>query len=240
MLKTNRFDLELMQANSSNKDLIYNDNLLQLDSFMNFSITGFVKQAPASLNLGDKFIIGEGEHKNKICYKNKNQQSPALLSPTQGMIVFVQLENAFFTFNKDEWVKVAVSGADSNMQDTASSSAKNENVAIGSNSLLTGQEKFLGIEKTYTAPPDHSFLHLYVNNNVKINLDKVRTRLVTFIIKQHYQSEKKLVWPSNILWPNKTAHKLTMKANATDIVRIYRLVETNHFLGEIIGQDYQF
>lgn len=126
----------------------------------------------------------------------------------------------------------------SNASSSSSSSSSSTNII--SNTLLTGDEKFTGIEGEYYAPIDHEFLYLYISNDVQVNLNNVKTRVVTFIIKQHYQDIKQFNWPENILWQNKAPHQLTAKVNATDIVRIYRLVETNHFLGEVVGQNYQF
>jgi hypothetical protein len=60
------------------------------------------------------------------------------------------------------------------------------------------------------------------------------------MIKQCYNSSKALIWPDNILWQNKALHQMTQTPNATDIVKLYRLPETTHFLGTVVAQNFQF
>lgn len=244
-MKTSTFKLDLMQSGSAaNKDLVYNENILKIDCLMNNSAIDLVSEIPKNIEVGCKYIINGGEHKGKICYRTHPLKPISLLEPSAGQVLFIQSMRCFLVYDGKEWTPVESTSSNSGSSSSSSSSSSadnsNNNVAIASNTLLTGDEKFIGIEGEYSAPEDHEFLHLYVNDDVQINLDQVKTRLVTFIIKQHYQDIKQFSWPDNILWQNKTKHQLSAKANATDIVRIYRLVETNHFLGEIVGQDYQF
>lgn len=236
-MKTNNFRFELMQSNTTNKDITYNENILKIDNLISNSIASFEAQEPTEIKVGEKYIITSGEKDKHICFKPFNNKATIFIEPTDGMIFFVRSENAFFIFKDGNWnaITQSISGAivENNQQN-------NQQISISSNTLLTGDEKFTGVQDTYNAPEDHEFLHLYINNNVEINLDQVKTRLVTMIIKNHYQSPKALKWPHNILWENKKPHVMTNLANATDIIRIYRLIETNHFLGEVIGQNYQF
>lgn len=244
-MKTRGYDLDMLTPNNSNKDYTYNENITKIDCLMDMSALDFVDSVPSSFPAGSKYIITNGEKQNQICYKTNDQKPPLFLKPLPGKVLFVLAQECFYRFDGENWKEIAAKSLSGSITGTDSGSAGGEykmpeNMAVGAATLLSGNEKFSGIEGEYYAPHDYEFLHLYVSNDVQVNLDKVQTRLVTFIIKQHYQTVKKFNWPDNILWQNKTPHKLTAKANATDIVRIYRLVETNHFLGEIVGQDYQF
>ena len=228
-MKTLNFKLDLMQPGTANKDILYNENLQKIDNMLNISVSDFARQEDIKMNAGDKYIIIDGLKRNQICFK-PSEHKPAQYQPAnKGMLLFIQEKDSFFNFNGNEWQQVAEPAPPQASQ-----------VAIASNSILKGDENFTAIEDEYVAPADHEFLYLYVNNDVLINLDNVKTRQILIIIKNHYQDPKTLTWPENILWPNKEPHILTAKQNAIDIIRIYRLIETNHFLGEIVGQDYQF
>lgn len=238
-MKTQNYQLDLIRSNLANKDTLVNENFIKIDNLLNSSIKCFTDNIPQELHPGEKVILTSEDKKNPILYSKEKGKALEQVMPKNGMIVFVQSENCFFIFNDNIWNPIEIQN--SNNQNYDSDSFKlPENVAIGASSLLTGDEKFTGIEGEYKAPENHEALHLYLNDDVQFNLDKIKTRVVTFIIKQHYNSVKKLEWPHNILWPNKNTHKMTEQANATDIIRLYRLVETNHFLGEIVGQNYQF
>lgn len=238
-MKTQNFALELMQSNLVNKDILFNENLLKIDAMMANCITAMVNDAPSQINANEKFIIMGGNNKNFICFKAHPEKPIELIKPVNGMIFYVISEQDFFLFNNDNWSKIkSASAAPVNMAIVPGPSV--QTTTGGAPSLLTGQEKFIGIQGDYSAPVDQEFLHLYINDNVIINLDAIKTKQTTFIIKQHYQQVRTLEWPSNILWQNKTPHKMTPKANVMDVVKVYRLIETNHFLGEIIGQGYEF
>lgn len=240
-MKTSTFKLDLMQpGGAANKDLVYNENLLKIDCLMNSTVNDFIKELPNNAKAGDKYIVTTGEHKDKICYKSHQNKPLAFLPAYLGQVVFVQSVRSFFTYDGEAWGPVELMNQSSSSNASSSSSSSSSSTNIISNTLLTGDEKFTGIEGEYYAPIDHEFLYLYISNDVQVNLNNVKTRVVTFIIKQHYQDIKQFNWPENILWQNKAPHQLTAKVNATDIVRIYRLVETNHFLGEVVGQNYQF
>ena len=100
------------------------------------------------------------------------------------------------------------------------------------------QEVFKSIDTQFEVPSNQEYLYLYLNNNCTINLTK--TREVTVILKQNCNNIYKISWSENILWKNKMIHKMTETTNAIDVIKFYPLIETERFLGEIIGQDYQF
>ena len=190
-MKTKTFELEFLKPNSGNPNFVYNENLMKIDSLMDGSFTDFATEVPMKIKTGDKFLITEGEHKGKMCYQSHPQKPPTLLEVKEGNVVFVQSARNFFSYSQGEWEPVI------HATDHGESKTKENDVAISSNTLLTGNEQFLGIQGTYVAPADHEFLHLYVNDDVTMNLDNIKTRLVTFIIKQHYQSVKQFAWPRN-------------------------------------------
>ena len=88
-MKTTNFSMDLMVPSQSNKDIVFNEALLKIDSFMNFSVVDFIDHKPEQLQNGEKFIISSGEYKNKICYQPLNSKIVLLQEPTVGMVVFV-------------------------------------------------------------------------------------------------------------------------------------------------------
>ncbi len=237
-MKTQNYQLDIIRSNLANKDVLINENFIKIDHLLNSSIKCFSDNILEDFSPGEKIILTSEDKKNIIVYKIEKGKNVEQIIPKDGMIVFVQSEKSFFIFSEGNWNPIAIGSVGNS--GTQEPFKLPENVAVGASTLLTGNEKFMGIEGEYTAPANYEALHLYLNNDVQFNLDNIKTRMVTFIIKQHYNSVKKLEWPHNILWQNKTSHKMTEEANSTDIVRLYRLVETNHFLGEVVGQNYQF
>lgn len=88
-MKTTNFSMDLMVPLQLNKDTIFNEALLKIDSFMNLSVIDFIDHKPENLKNGEKFIISTGEYKNNICYKPMYSKTILLSEPKEGMLVFV-------------------------------------------------------------------------------------------------------------------------------------------------------
>lgn len=227
-MKSQNYQFEFMKSDLANKDVLYNEAIIKLDTFLNMSVVDFIDKMPESSKAGEKYIITGNANKGYIGYLPYDGKQHEHLKPAEGMIVFVKSEQSFYTFNDNQWQKLFIS-------------TKNEDSKVSSsNSKIAENAKFVGIQGDYVAPENEDQLYLYVNDDVTINLDKVKQKLLTIIVKQHYSQTKNITWPSNILWQGKNPHQLTATPNAMDIVRIYRMVESNHFFGEIVGQNYQF
>ena len=71
-MKTTNFSMDLMIPSQLNKDITFNEALLKIDSFMSLSVINFIDQKPEHLKNGEKFIISNGEHKNKYATNLSN------------------------------------------------------------------------------------------------------------------------------------------------------------------------
>lgn len=222
-MKTNHYHLDLMIPNQANKDVVYNESILAIDSFLNSSVIGFIDQKPAKLDVGEKYVIASGQDKNKICYRPVVPKTIELLTPFEGMILYFIKEDKFFIYHNDNW------------------QAANLPKAIPSHMESQKADKFTGIAGKYCLQDTgNNIFYLYLNDNCEISLNLARKSLITLIIKQNYQNIYELKWPGNILWPDKKAHIMTSVINAINIIRLYPLPESEHFLAEIIYQNYQF
>lgn len=238
-MKTINYDINLMvPGQSGNNEIAFNEAIAKIDNFLNIVIKGFVQAPPDNLSINEKYIITDGQYVNNICYIADAAKNIEYMKVQNSMIFFVLEENSFFMYESGAWKKLSSASENSSSENTAPSlapSAISESVK-----LLSGDEKFHGMSEYYEAPKDPDYLYLYINSDVEMNFDQLKTHQVTILIKQHYQASFNLTWPGNILWKNKEAHQMTKTPNAMDIVRLYRLIESNHFIGEIIGQGYQF
>ncbi|MDP5109901.1 MAG: hypothetical protein NWP47_00755 [Rickettsiaceae bacterium] len=214
-MKTNNFAIDLMVPGQIEKDIIFNESILLIDQFLNNSVNGFIKDVPDSLEVGEKFIILNGDKKNHICFLSHNSKSIEFLTPSDNTVVFSKEHKCFFLFDKDNWIKI----------NTGSSQVP---------------VNFTGISESYTVPVDIANHYLYLSEDCAITLTKTTLPEITIIIKQNASSAKTLNWPDNILWENNSAHIITTTTNRFDIVKLFRLPESNHFLGKIVSQNHKF
>lgn len=214
-----------MVQNQSNKDITYNESLLKIDNFLNCSIIDLIEETPDKLKIGEKYILSEGEYKDHICYLPHESKKIQYLKPQNGMIIFHLQTKEFWCFNDDKWNQISKNNISSNQYTPRSVSKK---------------DKFEGIGDQYQAPALNNFLYLHLNNNVTIDLSKVQTNEITFLIKQNYQGSYSITWPDNILWPQKQAHTMTKQTNSMDLIKLYKIVENDYFIAEIITQNYQY
>lgn len=224
-MKTNYFNLDLMVPNQANKDIVYNESIFKIDTFLNLSVTSFIEQKPAQLEPLQKYVISTGPDKNKICYSKGPTGIIELFTPYEGMILYFLKENSFFIFSKDTWSQTSQTVSASGLQAQPSSPV---------------EIAFTGISKKFTPPSNQDICYLYMDGESEIDMFNSKNILLTFVIKQHYQNTYGIKWSSNILWPQKNPHIMTAIPNSMDIVKLYKLPETNNFLAEIINQNYQY
>lgn len=226
-MKTHNYNMELMVPMQNNKEIIFNEDLSVLDNFCNSSIISFIDELPEKAYCGQKYIVENGTNKDSICYSLDGSKGWQFIKPFNGMILFIQKNNDFFIFEESIWKALNLK----------SSSANNAN---NSADLVNENEIFKSINAEFEPNNEHNHLYLYLNGDCTISLANLKLRQLTIIIKQNFQATYKLHWPPNILWKDKTTHVITATPNSIDIIRLYRLIESNHYIGEVIGQDYKF
>ncbi len=219
-MKTTNFSMDLMVPSQSNKDIVFNEALLKIDSFMNFSVVDFIDYKPEQLKNGEKFIISSGEHKDKICYKPLNSKVVLLQEPKLGMVVFIIKTRCFLIFADNEWKKISLPDA------------KPEK--------LVTQHQFIGINQKFSISPKQSHHYLYLNSDTEIDMGQVISPEISIIIKQSSTDLFNIKWPANILWEKKQQHVMSQSKNSMDLIKLYQLPESQHFLGKIIAQNFSY
>ena len=209
--------MELMVPNQINKDLVFNESTLMMDIFLSNTIDGLIKEPPKELCSGEKFIITEGDRKNQICYRSHKYKGIDYITPNEGMFFFLSESKSFILYKDEEWIKIDY--------------GKNNNYV---------DQKFTGISGIFRAVNNKSHFYLYLDQNTKLDFQDVTISEITIIIKQCYNNVRILNWPSNILWENKLPHKITQSPNAVDIIKLYKLPETAHFIGKIIAKSIKY
>ncbi|PCJ28990.1 MAG: hypothetical protein COA94_03000 [Rickettsiales bacterium] len=245
-MQTNNFDMELMVPGQENKDVTFNESLLKIDSFLNLSVNGFRDEVPDEVPLGEKYIITNGEYQHHICYSSHESKGVQYFRPKQGMVVFSVQAHSFMLYHEHNWVEIMQAAHEPPREDGAmvGGAVDAAVVADDADAVNVGgayvDDNFTGIDDEFIAPPNKKHFSLYLNSNTTLNFDNVLFSEVTILIKQCYNAARSLTWPHNILWPDGSAHIMSEAPNAIDIVKLYRMPESTHFLGKIIGQNYQF
>ena len=222
-MKTHHYNIELMTPMQTDKEILFNEALLKIDSFCNGTVRNFAGQLPGALVVGDKCILAFGENEGDICYCADLAKGWQLLKARAGMIVFVREENSFFIFGHDHrWSKVI----------TAEQAAREHGVIADSN--------FIGIADQFTLPATTKYISLYLNDNCAIILDQMQNHKFTIMLKQNYTTSYQISWSQNILWQQRQSHQMTAQTNAMDIISFYRIVETQSFAAVVVGQGYNW
>lgn len=204
-----------MIPGQAEKDVVFNESILLIDQFLSNSVNGFTRDIPEVLTVGEKLIITDGERKNQICFLSHDSKEIEFLNVKDNTIVFVKEQKCFFLFDTDSWVKINIDSGQ-----------------IPAN--------FTGISGDYTPPIDVANHYLYLSDDCTITIAKTVLSELTLVIKQNAEESKTVDWPENILWENDSAHVMTATTNRFDIIKLFRLPESNHFLGKIISQNHKF
>jgi len=213
-MKTNSLALDLMIPGQDHKDLVFNESILIIDQFFNNTVSNFVEEVPEELQVGEKFIITGEARTNQICFLTHESRDIQFITPKAGMVLFLTSQLCFFLFDGEGWVKVT------------------------NRSQIP--EHFSGIGEEHIIQNDVANHYLYLSSNSTIALPAITASELTIIIKQNHEALFTLTWPDNILWENNIAHMITAAKNSMDVVKLFSLPETNHFLGKIISQNHQF
>lgn len=221
-MQTENLSLELMVPNQINKDQTFNEAMLKLDQFCHMSINNELSSEDIDnenlVDVGKKYLIINGEHQNKICYRPSESKPNMFHKPIDGMVMFNQARNYFMHYQQDEWKQCG----DSNNE---------EREALSKN--------FTEIYDQYALPVNLPTHYLYMTGDVEISLDNNNMQSLTLIIKQAYDNNYNLTWPCNILWNNGESQTLCPERNSMLIVQIFKLPDSDHFLG-ILNQNYNY
>lgn len=240
MKKSNFCDLDFMMPNEINKEVKFNQNIKKIDGFLVLSAEDFVKEVPQGLNIGssNKYIIDNKQlnYHNHIAYKIYGTGSWEYLRIPEGFTLYVIKQGSFYIFKNSKWSKCYDS-------DSSVPREKEESQQMVQLNKSEVPKNFTGIEKSYKVINQYSYL--YLNGNTSIDLSEAPFPELTIIIKQNFEQTKcyKIEWVAKggaIVWMNKSPHQITLKANVIEIVKFYRLPETIRFLGQIVGQKYEY
>lgn len=227
-MKTHNYMLDLMRPNQMNKDILFNETIIKIDNFLNMSIDDFVDQIPKKSNERKIYIISSGAEKNNIYYTNYDNRTYHIIKAQEGMCFFVVSKQRFYLFTKNGWIAV--------VESSLGSSAPNLSSALEQEV----QEKFFALAGESEISSKNITQCYYLDNNSLLNLGKNTPAHFTVIIKQNATKSRSLLWSTNIIWQEKTPHNMSATLNAIDMISFYKLPESEHFIGHIIAQNYQY
>ncbi|MFK7967917.1 MAG: hypothetical protein AB8B68_01975 [Rickettsiaceae bacterium] len=218
-MKTNNYQFDLMYQGQDHKDIVYNETILKLDANLNLCIEAFIENPPEDIVHGQRFIITSGESENRICYFAHKTKGVQYIVPHENMIVYIVKDNCFVRFSENNWQKI---------------------ISISSAESISSVSKFTGIKDKFTLPDTGDCHYLYLEDNCTITFDNVDISSFAIIVKQHYEQVFEIKWPENILWPNKKPKQITAISNSIDFFKFYRIPESQHFLADLVKQNYQY
>lgn len=141
-----------------------------------------------------------------------------IYQPKDGMVTYVLNKKSFYVFSSNTWQTI-----------------HHDISAVLSDVPIVKHEAFLGIEKKHIVPKyTHHYWYLKANTEIVINED---IQEMTIIIKQSVNNSYSIKWPNNILWSNSTPHQMNLKQNSMDLIKLYKLPESMHFIGSVIAQN---
>jgi hypothetical protein len=193
-MQTLRANIDLMKDGQINKELVFNEAMIKIDSLINLTISDFVNEG--DLETDDNFIISNGVNKNKISYINVNSISRQYFTPCNMMMVFIIKKNSFYIFNNQNWERL----------------------------LFQKNKEYIGIKDDFAIDENSdSFLSIYLEGDSNISLKNIDFNEITIIIKQNCNHIFDINWSDNILWPQKGIYQTNRRNNTIDILKFYKL-----------------
>ena len=206
-MQTNRFNISLMEDQQVNKELIFNESIVVLDSMTNIVIEDFIDDENHVSTQSDlAYIINAGPKKNYIIYKNINTKNYQYFLPQSDFIVYVKSKSDFYIFNESTWHQLPHKDNNNSREYKAVSEYYNIN------------------ENT----PER--VYLYLNGNINIELSKISFPQLTLIIKQSHQAVFHVEWMGNILFPDNVRPNMQLKQNGFNIFIFYAIPHEHNCL----------
>ena len=214
-MQTRRLNISLMEEQQINKELIFNESIVKLDSMMNIVIEDFIDAENHISPYSDlAYIINAGPQKNHIIYKNINTKNYQYFLPQSEFIIYIKSKSNFYIFHEGKWRELG-------HQDT-------------------NAKKYNDVAEYYDIngnTPEREYLHL--NGNTKITLSKISFPQLTLIIKQNYEAVLNVEWRGNILFPSNFKPDMKLKQNSFNVFTFYSIPHENHCL-MLFSLNYQY
>jgi hypothetical protein len=134
--------------------------------------------------------------------------------------VFIIKTACFYIFADNDWKNISLL------------STKSEESVIPS--------KFISTNQKFLISPKQSYHYLYLNSDTEIGIEEKMHSEISIIIKQSSTELFNIKWSANILWEGKKQHIMSQSKNSMDLIKLYQLPESQHFLGKIIAQNFSY
>jgi hypothetical protein len=208
-MQTSKINIELMNEMQVNKELIFNEAMVKIDSLTNLIIEDFINEE--NINNDNSFIILNGENKNKISYININSNERQYFMPQKVLLVFIVKKNNFYMFDSQKWEPLSF----------------HFNIESNKNVL----NDYIGISNEFYINSNSSkFTYLYIQGDTKIMINEVKYNEFTLLIKQNCNTTYNLQWGDNILWPEKGGYVANKIKNNIDIIKFYKLAKEDSYI----------
>lgn len=207
-MQTKQLNIELMNDNQANKELIFNEAMIKLDSLSNIAINDFAYEKDISDD--QNYILLDEENKNKISFKNINSDKRQHFIPNNIFIVFVLKKEKFYIFDSKNWNEI--------------------NYDVKTN-IEQQQGNFLEINEFFSIGKDSpEYIYLYVASDIEIKIDNCPLKEFNLIIKQTQNEAYDINWSHNILWPGRENFNVSKIPNSISMIKFLKLENENFYL----------
>jgi len=214
-MKTKNLELELMLHSQQNKEVFFNEAIGIIDSFVVQSVAAFIPSIPTDADKKLKFIITEGELINYIGFCSFENKPWKYIEPKFGMIIYCTEIGEFIHYDGSTWKKVNTTTKE----------------------VVTSSSHFIeAIGEVYLSGANYHFL--YMQGDIILRIDPLTINTTNIIIKQNTHGVFNVVFTSNILWQCSKPYITTQIPNSIDYIRLTKIPETEHYLGEIVFNGY--
>lgn len=138
MSTTSNFDIPLLYANSSQKEVTVNEALTQIDRVIQMNvISRTLTLAPTLPADGDKYIVGPAAtgvwaaRDGKIAIYSANGSTWSFVTPQSGWTAFSVADNAIYAFVGSAWVVFGFATAGGGLTDIAALTPTTGDLIVG-------------------------------------------------------------------------------------------------------------
>lgn len=248
MTNSTNLNFAFLVSNQAQKEVTVNMALTTIDAILNRgAIDKDLNTPPGSPSDGDLYIVGSlptgdwASNADEIAFY---QSGWYFISPNEGVSLWVNDENLFYTWDSSAWVTngIAPSSGDSTF-------SKN----ITGNDVVLSRVELKDYSRSLTTPASSSgtlTLDIENGNAFEVTLTENVTTTnfsnppasgrmgeFTLILKQDATGGRTFAWPASVDWAGGAAPTLTTAANAVDVLEFITTDAGTTWYGFLKGAD---
>jgi hypothetical protein len=249
-MKTRNFQMGYVLPEETHKEVFFNENLGVLDAMLTATIVGFRDAVPPDTEKSSKFILTAGDKANHLCFTIDDEKDWQFLAPSRGMFFYCEEMANFIKFDGKSWAKAIFANmpesevthasiiesipANTASAAAAASSAFSPDLDYSKENITEEPVEifFEGASGDYEISKQMTYL--YLGGKTKLILAGSKHIILDIILKQNSSKVFDVEFDAPILWKSGGKYVSSRSPNRFDQIRLIKLPETEHFIGEVI------